>query len=184
MLKLLCKSPDEGRYYFMGDGDGVSMLQHPCSPSQSIEYVDKLSDFLRKSIDTGFIEDMREFDNMELLTQYAFHDRNVYSSQTHYAQTTKEEKKYRLVFAPMETVLEYYSDVERMIRLRDFAGVDLFLDQLWECDVVQNNDNLLIKLEELKTAFDSARFPYADKERIAKVFTGGKLKPNILGLAG
>jgi len=180
MIKLLYKSPDEGRYYFTKDGDNVCLLQYPDSASQSVVHVDTIAVFLRKSYDIGFIEDKREFNNIEELVEYAVHDNNEYSSHLRYPKTTYEEKKLRLVYAPRKTVLEYYDRVERMIDAREFDGVSLRLDQLGENHEVQNDKFLIQRLDGLKATFKSARFPYADNERIIKVITDGRLPPNLL----
>ena len=160
MIKLVAKNQSDGRYYFYEEDDIVYMIKTPFANAEK-EQVDTLSVFLRKSLDTDltFCED--EFKNFEELRIFAIHDcapteRGINLSRLNSHETLDD----LLAYAPIEIVEEYLRLIGDMISHKIFTGLDLFFLQLSKNYELCENEILAKRRDELKDAFDRARFAH------------------------
>jgi len=160
MIKLLAKNQLDGEYYFEEGDNSVYRIKLPLAESQK-EYIDSLETFLRKSIDTTLTYDEKEFKNLQEFRTFAIQD----CSPEERGITLKKQESYDdlLIYASVEIVEEYFDMIEDKIKNKEFIGLDLFFKQLSINYELLENKYLFNKLEELRIAYDNARFPEKSK---------------------
>jgi len=168
MIKLLAKNQKGGRYYFYEDDESVYYIKSPLARAEK-EYVDSLPVFIRKGFDSDLTFEEREFRNLEDLREFAILDCS--SRESSATEERQESAEDLLIFAPIEIVVEYLEIIEDMINRREFVGLDLIFRQLSQNYEMLENEDLANKKNELKIAFDRARFTCVEDMRVANLVT-------------
>ena len=180
MIKLLAKNQSGGRYYFSEEDGSVYSIKSPLAKAEK-EFVDSLPVFLRKSFDVDLTYDEQEFESIEDLKAFAISD---CAPENRGISPKTQEPLDILMCAPVEIVEEYFSMIEDMIDRKEFAGLALFFRQLSRnCEVLESS-SLMQKKDNLKAAFDNARFANVTDMGIA-IKTGQRIRfsRNVLSVA-
>ena len=157
MIKLVAKSQSDGRYYFYEEDDIVFMIKTPFANTKK-EQVDPLPVFLRKSLDTDLTFCDDEFDNIEKLRAFAIHD--CAPAKRDIKLNNHETLDDLLVYAPIEIIEEYFRLIGDKISHKEFTGLDIFFAQLSKNYELCKSNILTKRRDELKDAFDRARFAH------------------------
>jgi len=181
MIKLLAKSQTDGRYYFIEDEESVYMIKAPLAEAQK-EFVDVLPVFLEKSFNSSLVYDNQEFQNFEELRAFAISDS---APEKRGADLTSQESlEDLLIYAPVEIVEEYFEMIENMITRKEFIGINDFFKQLSRNYVLLGDTDLVDRNNELKRAFDEARFPgIIDRDKANRASTRIKEEHSVLSFA-
>jgi len=166
MINLLAKNQSSGRYYFCEDDESVYFIKPPLKDSE-MEFVDSLPVFLRKSFDSDLTFDKKEFADLEGLRTFAI--RYCDPEKRGIQLNNQESLSDLLIYAPVEIVEEYFEMIEDMISRKEFAGLELFFNQLSKNFEVIANQTLKNKRNKLKISFDNARFPHVIKKKSALI---------------
>jgi len=164
MIKLLAKNQSGGRYYFSEDENSVYSIRVPSSEVKK-EFVDSLPDFLRKSFDSDLTYDAQEFSDIDELMAFAIQD--CAPEKRGFQLNAQESLSDLLIYAPVEIIEEYFTIIEDMISRKEFAGLDLFFNQLSRNYEVIANQTLKNKRNKLSESFDNARFPHVINQKSA-----------------
>ena len=127
MIKLLAKNQQDKRYYFCDDENNVYIINVPLKNSE-MQFVDRLSDFLRKSFDSDLVYDERNFNNIEELREYAIHD--SVSVERNASLNKKVPLDDFLLYAPVKIVENYLDLIEEMINAKDLSGIAFFYSSI------------------------------------------------------
>ena len=175
MVKLLAKNLSDGQYFFIEDGeDKVYRIVPPLAESQK-EFVDSLHVFMRRSLDTDIAYEERDFNSIEELRTFAIQD---CMPETRGIMLNSHEKyEDLLIYAPLEIVEEYYAMIEKMIKNKEYDGLELYFKQLSMNLEVLDNESLRIRLREFRDKYNYARFP--NIQVVIERYTFGTLKSRI-----
>jgi hypothetical protein len=181
MIELLAKNQADGRYFFTEDHETVYVCEYPFEYGKK-KFVDPLSVFSEKYINSDLISDCREFSNFDDFAVYAKHDCSPESRGIEIKPLLADDLKDLLIFASDEDVKEYLEIIKNKIEDKDLKGVKLLITQLSRSDAVCNSINFTQELKNLEENFDEIRFPAPSmpQERIKDITLKVKQRCNIL----
>jgi len=157
MIKLIAKNQSDKRYYFHDDNESVYLINAPLSKSEAV-YIDKLTSFLRKHVDSDLVYDEKDFYNIDDLRDYAIRDCTLNNINTNVTNDLPLDDL--LLFAPTEIVTDYLNMIQDMINRNDFINIGLFFKQLSNSITLQDDSELKNRYNNLLIEFINVLFPF------------------------